>query len=44
MPAINNASDSKLKQRFLVLHGVSVVITLTHIVAVAFVIIDLAAH
>jgi len=44
MPAINNASDSKLKQRFLVLHGISVVITLAHIVAVAFVIIDLAAH
>jgi len=44
MPAINAASDTKLKQRFLVLHGLSVVITLVHIIAVAFVIIDLAAH
>lgn len=44
MPAINAASDAKLKQRFLVLHGLSVVITLAHIVAVAFVIVDLATH
>ncbi len=44
MPAINTASDAKLKQRFLVLHGLSVVITLVHIVAVAFVIVDLATH
>jgi len=44
MPAINAASDAKLKQRFFVLHGLSVVITLAHIVAVGFVIIDLAAH
>ena len=43
MPAINAATDAKLKQRFLVLHGLSVVITLAHIVAVGFVIIDLAA-
>jgi hypothetical protein len=43
MPAINAATDTKLKQRFLVLHGLSVVITLGHIVAAAFVIIDLAA-
>ena len=42
MPAINAASDAKLKQRFLVLHSLSVVITLVHIIAVAFVIIDLA--
>jgi len=42
MPAINAATDAKLKQRFLVLHGLSVVITLAHIVAVGFVIIDLA--
>ena len=43
MPAINAAADAKLKQRFLVLHGLSVVITLVHIVAVGFVIVDLAA-
>lgn len=44
MPAINTATDAKLKKRFLVLHGLSVVITLGHIVAAAFVIVDLAAH
>jgi len=44
MPAINAASDAKIRQRFLVLHGLSVVITLAHIIAVAFVIIDLATH
>jgi hypothetical protein len=43
MPAINAASDAKLKRRFLVLHSLSVVITLLHIIAVAFVIVDLAA-
>lgn len=43
MPAINAATDAKLKQRFLVLHGLSVVVTLAHIVAVGFVIVDLAA-
>ncbi len=42
MPAINAASDAKLNQLFLVLHGLSVVITLAHIIAVAFVIVDLA--
>jgi len=42
MPAINAASDAKLKQRFLVLHSLSVVITLVHIIAVAFVIVNLA--
>lgn len=44
MPAINAATDAKRKKRFLVLHGLSVVITLVHIVAVAFVIVDLAAY
>jgi len=44
MPAINAASDAKLKQRFLVLHGLSVVITLVHIIAAALVIVDLAAY
>ena len=43
MPAINAATDAKNKRRFLVLHGLSVVITLGHIVAVGFVIVDLAA-
>lgn len=43
MPAINAATDAKLKQRFLVLHGLSVLITLAHIVALGFVIVDLAA-
>jgi hypothetical protein len=42
MPAINAATDAKLKQRFLVLHGLSVVITLAHTVAAGFVIVDLA--
>ena len=42
MPAINSATDAKLKQRFLVLHGLSVLITLAHIVALGFVIVDLA--
>ncbi len=42
MPAINAATDAQLKQRFFVLHGLSVVITLAHIVAVGFVIVDLA--
>ena len=42
MPAINAATDAKQKQHFLVLHGLSVVITLVHIVAVACVIVDLA--
>ena len=44
MPAINAAADAKLKQRFLALHGFSVVITLAHIIAVGFVIVDLAAQ
>lgn len=44
MPAINAASDAKQKQRFFVLHGLSVVITLVHIIAAAFVIVDLAAQ
>ena len=44
MPAINAASDAKQKQRFLVLHGLSVVITLMHIGVTGFVIVDLAAY
>jgi predicted membrane channel-forming protein YqfA (hemolysin III family) len=44
IPAINAATDAKLKRRFFVLHGLSVVITLAHIVAVGFVIVDLAAY
>ncbi|WP_255538846.1 MULTISPECIES: DUF4149 domain-containing protein [Polynucleobacter] len=44
MPAINAATDAKLRRRFFVLHGLSVVITLIHIVAAGFVIVDLAAY
>ena len=33
MPAINHATDASLRQRFRWLHGLSVVITLGHIVA-----------
>lgn len=44
MPAINAATDAKQKQRFLVLHGLSVVITLVHIGASGFAIVDLAAY
>jgi hypothetical protein len=44
MPVINAATDAKLKRRFVVLHGLSVVITLVHIVAVGFVIVDLASQ
>ena len=32
MPAINRASDAKQKRRFLVLHTVSVLVTLLHII------------
>jgi hypothetical protein len=35
MPAINSATDSGAKSRFKVLHGLSVVITLAHILAAA---------
>ncbi|MEM6482173.1 MAG: DUF4149 domain-containing protein [Pseudomonadota bacterium] len=42
MPAINNATDSGNKSRFKMLHGLSVVITLTHIVATAWVLLRLA--
>jgi Domain of unknown function (DUF4149) len=35
MPAINNATDSKNRKRFGLLHGASVLVTLTHIVALA---------
>ncbi|SHH01741.1 DUF4149 domain-containing protein [Marivita hallyeonensis] len=37
MPAINAATDAGDKKRFALLHGVSVVITLIHIVAAAYV-------
>lgn len=35
MPAINQATDSGLKKRFIWLHGFSVVLTLGHIIAAA---------
>lgn len=37
MPAINRATDAGARARFKVLHGLSVAITLTHIVAAGFV-------
>ncbi len=36
MPAINLASDNKLKRKFVALHSVSVFITLSHIVLAGF--------
>jgi hypothetical protein len=35
MPAINFSADNKFKRRFIVLHGFSVCITLTHIILAA---------
>lgn len=43
MPAINAATDIGEKARFKRLHGLSVLITLAHIVAAGFVIVQLAA-
>jgi hypothetical protein len=37
MPAINHATDDKNKKRFNFLHGLSVVITLSHILATSYV-------
>jgi Domain of unknown function (DUF4149) len=37
MPAINHATDTRARQRFNALHGLSVAITLAHIVLVAIV-------
>lgn len=42
MPAINTASDSQKSQHFFILHSLSVVITLAHIIGAGFVVIDLA--
>jgi len=36
MPAINSASDKKLKRKFVLLHSASVFVTLFHIVVAAF--------
>jgi hypothetical protein len=44
MPAINQATDSGLKKRFLWLHGFSVVLTLGHIVLAAVVLIQLGSR
>ncbi len=41
MPAINLATDSGQRQRFKWLHGLSVVVTLSHIVAAGFVLVRL---
>ncbi len=43
MPAINAATDSGNRARFKALHGASVVLTLLHIVAAAYVIVRLAS-
>ena len=42
MPMINAATDAKQKQRFNVLHGASVILTLVHIGAAAYVVVRLA--
>ncbi len=42
MPAINRATDAGLRQRFKWLHGLSVVITLGHIVATGWLLSNLA--
>lgn len=42
MPMINAATDAKQKQRFNVLHGLSVMLTLVHIGAAAYVVVRLA--
>lgn len=42
MPAINRATDLGLKARFARLHGLSVLITLAHIVAAAVIVLRLA--
>jgi hypothetical protein len=42
MPAINHATDAGLRQRFKWLHGLSVVVTLGHIAATAWVLSTLA--
>lgn len=41
MPAINRATDSQDRARFKLLHGLSVAITLAHIVAAGWVIVQL---
>ena len=40
MPAINAAADSENRQRFMILHSLSVVITLIHIIATAMVVVS----
>lgn len=42
MPAINRATDAGLRQRFKWLHGLSVVVTLGHIVATGWLLSNLA--
>lgn len=42
MPAINDATDRGQRQRFMRLHGLSVMVTLVHIVAAAAVLVWLA--
>ena len=42
MPAINDATDSRNKKRFALLHGVSIFISLGHIVALGIVLVGLS--
>jgi hypothetical protein len=42
MPAINDATDRGLRRRFAWLHGLSVVVTLAHIVIAGAVLVRLA--
>jgi hypothetical protein len=41
MPAINHATDMALRKRFVWLHGLSVVLTLIHIVLAAIILVHL---
>ena len=41
MPAINHATDMELRKRFVWLHGLSVVLTLIHIVLAAIILVHL---
>ena len=43
MPAINRATDTGFRKRFALLHGLSVVLTLTHIVVAGIVLVHMAS-
>ena len=44
MPAINRATDAGQRKRFKWLHGISVLITLAHIVAAGYVLVRMVGH